>query len=615
MLSNRIAGNDVPAGTPFATRAGRIVAAWLILCGLAFALTGLATIRTLAWPQPTQDQFRLYRIYLEQPFPQNVLQVENQHRPVLPGLLRVAEIHLRDADQSLQIAFGAACAFLTALLLAAIALGAASWPPAARCAGFAAAFIAVFWFGNARMLLHGNELVHAYLLTLSVVAAAYAAWRAGRAAPLRWMAVGSAAAAIATFSFGPGIALFPALVLLAKLQRVAWRAALIPGLACAACLLLYVFVLPGNERVRHVLEFRPWDSIEVATRWIASPWVNAWLGFADPPLNPVHAALVAGGYGGYLVTSANLVQSLSGLTWVVGLPFAFGCAGLSVLAAALWHALRRPPLSLVQACSLTLMLFDAACALIIGVGRLEYLQQRPDQVFADRYLLWPCLFWLGVVLWALASRRGWVRNTAIAFVALLPVVLWRTHELGAGWGATMYRGVQTVAAAVRSDVLDPDVLWVDDPSVLFEDKLRSLQLFRERRLAMFAPPGTDALGTTWTGSLATDAQLAVRMAAPSPARDVRGPLAAVRAWGAVDAGIERIEPHRVLVVLDPRQRIVGYGEFSFDGTDAPRLRWWPRRHQGFDLFIRDYDPVLAYRVAALDFSRRTGLLLGEVPRP
>ena len=615
MLAERIAGNGVVVGARFGTWPGRIVATWLILCGLAFALTGLATIRTIAWPQPTQDQFRLYRAYLEQPFPQNVLQVENQHRPVVPGLLRVAEIHLRDADQSLQIAVGAACAFLTALLLAVIALRSTALPPVARCAGFAAAFVAVFWFGNARMLLHGNELVHAYLLTLSVVAAAWSAWRAARASPLLWMALGSAAATVATFCFGPGIALFPALVLLAKLQRVAWRALLIPVGTCVACLLLYVYALPGNEDVRHTLAFQPWKSLETATRWIASPWINAWLGFAEPALNPVHAGLVARDNGAYLVASANLLQSLSGLGWQFGLALLFGAAGLAVLAAALWHALRRPPLSLVQVCSLTLMLFGAACALIIGIGRLEYLQQRPDQVFADRYLLWPCLFWLGVVLWLLASQRGRVRHAAIAFVVLLPVVLWPTHRLGAGWGASIYRSVQTVAAAVRSDVLDPDVLWVEDPSVRLEDKLRSLQLFRERRLAMFAPTGTDALGTVWSGTLEPDARLAVRFAPPLPARDIRGPLAAARLWGAVDAGIERIDPQSGLVVLDPRQRIVGYGEFSFDGTDASRLRWWPRRQQGFDVFIRDYDPAIAYRVAAVDFARRTGLLLGEVPLP
>jgi hypothetical protein len=299
----------------------------------------------------------------------------------------------------------------------------------------------------------------------------------------------------------------------------------------------------------------------------------------------------------------------------VGLPLAIGTGGLAVLASALWRASRASsPMSLLQACSLALMLFGAACAAIIGLGRLEYLQQRPDQVFADRYLPWPCLFWLGVVLWLLASPNGVIRRGTIVCLAVLPFALWPTHELGAGWGAQVFRTVQATAAAARADVIDPEVFWRDDPSVVFEDKLRSLQLFRERGLAMFAPAGARDLGKAWHGTLAMDDQIVTNLSAPRAAQDVRSPVAAARFEGFFVSGLERIGPEHLLAVLDPAGRIAGYGEPSFDATGSEKLRWKPLRMQGFDAFIRGYDPAVRYRLVALDFASLTGVMLGEVPR-
>lgn len=147
-----------------------------LLFALYYALTALTRIYGFAWPQPTMDQFRLYAWYLELPLPDSILQRENGHRPVIPGLIRVLEIHTLAANQNLQIAFGAFCAAATAGLMAGVAWRERSLTLPMRAAAFALAIIAVFWMANARMLLHGNELVHAYLLTLNVVPGALAVW-------------------------------------------------------------------------------------------------------------------------------------------------------------------------------------------------------------------------------------------------------------------------------------------------------------------------------------------------------------------------------------------------------------------------------------------------------
>lgn len=590
----------------------------LLAGGLSIVLTALATIGTWAWPQPTYDQFRLYPIYLEQPFPDNVLQRENQHRPIVPGLVRVAEIHWFAANQWLQIGFGLACAVLTAGLVAFAGLRASTLPWPVRAAAAAAAGIGVFWLGNARMLMHGNELVHAYLLTLCVVVGAFAVWRARGDAPLRWMGVASAAGCVATFCFGPGIAAFPAFALAAWCARVPRRGWLLPLAACVACLVLYVAVLPDGGGVRNGIALRPFDSVVMAARLLSSPWINAWLGFGEPAYIPLYATLLANDGAGWLPQSADAVQQATGLTWRVGLAVAIGFTGLAVLAAWLLRALvKRDVGSRLELVAATLMLFGAASMLTLALGRLDYLEQQPNQVFADRYLVWPCLFWLGAVLMMLVARGrvGQVtRPLAVAAMLALPWLLWPTHKLGAGWSATVYRANQTMAAAARSDVIDPEVFWREDPSADWASKLRSLELFRERHLAMFATPGADAIGTTWSGSLAPRGEGdGMNLSAPVPAGDVREGRHPYRFFGVIVRGaLPRGD--ELIAVLDAEDRIVGYGEVSFHGTPVPHLRKRLHPKRGFDAFIRGFDPGMRYRVVVLDFVRGEGRLLGEVRR-
>ncbi len=149
-----------------------------LISAAIYLLTSLATIWNFAWPQPAFDQWRLYAIYLTQPFPQNVLQLENGHRPIIPALLRVAEIESLHANQYLQIVLGVGCALIAAGLLAWLVWRERGLPLPLRAAGVMLATVAVLWLGNARMPLHCNELVHAYLLTLSVVLGTLCMWRA-----------------------------------------------------------------------------------------------------------------------------------------------------------------------------------------------------------------------------------------------------------------------------------------------------------------------------------------------------------------------------------------------------------------------------------------------------
>lgn len=588
--------------------------AWFALAGAVYLLTALLLIATTAWPQPTLDQFRLYPLYLELPFPENVLQRENGHRPIIPGLIRVLEIHGFGANQMLQIVFGALCALATALCAAWVALREPSLGRTARWAGAMLAVMAVFWLANARMLLHGNELVHAYLLTLSVVLGALCVW-AARGRPWPWMAWASLCGVVATFCFGPGLALFPALALAAWCVGVPWRAALLPLLVCLVCALLYLFVLPGDGEVRDSLVFSLRDTPLLAARWIASPWVNGWLGYADPPLHHWSLDSLAARNWSILAHSANWAQSISGLEAKGGFAALFGMAGFAVLAATLLRALRdRRALSRLDTLALVLMLFGAATALLIALARHDYFQAYPGQIFADRYLVWPCLFWLGVVFallgWA-EPRRG-LRAALLVAVAALPVLAWPTHAMWVGWGVTVYRNNQASGVAVRSDVFDAQVLVREDSSVTLQEKLRSLALFRERGLAMFATPGADWLGQPLPVVPQTDAEIRITPRSRRAVEDLReGERHGGRIEGVVREGMDRIPRDSVLVVLDGEGRVAGFAGFTFHPVGG--LRRLVTRKRGFDAYVRDYDAAAEYRLVAVRPDASSAVLLGRLP--
>lgn len=588
--------------------------AWFVLAGAFYLFTALAMIAAFAWPQPMLDQFRLYSIYLELPFPENVLQRENGHRPIIPGLIRVLEIHWLGANQMLQVVLGALCALATALCAAWVSLREERLARPLRLAGAMLALIAVFWLGNARMLLHGNELVHAYLLILSVVLGALCVW-AARGRPWLWMACASVCGVVATFCFGPGLALFPALALAAWCVGVGWRAVLLPLLVCALCAALYLFVLPGDDEVRDVLVFSLRDTPLLAARWIASPWITAWLGYADPPVNAMAAELMAARNHGILVGTANGVQALSGLSAKRGLAALIGLAGHAVLAATLLRAFRdRHALSRMDALALVLMLFGAATALLIALARHDYFQTHPDQVFADRYLIWPCLFWLGVAFSLLGrvSGRPRLRAALLAVLVLLPVAMYPTHALWAGWGEAVYRNSAASGAAVRSDVFDGQALMREDSSVTLAEKLHSLRLFREQGLAMFAAPGADWLGQVLPIVPEADTRIRIALRSRREVADLRGDdYHGGRIEGTVPGGMEHISRGSVLVVLDGNDRVVGFAEFTFHRIGG--MKQWLQRKSGFDAYVREYDPEAMYRLVAVKPDASAALLLGQLP--
>ncbi len=603
-------------------RAVRLIATRLLVLAFVlwagyYLLTALSAIVNFAWRQPMFDQWRMYAIFLDLPFPQNVLQLENGHRPIIPNLIRVAEIRWFGANQLLQTSIGTLCALLTAGIVAASLVSHRELPLLTRAAGIMLAVIGVFWLANARMLLHGHEALHAYLVTLMVACAGLCTWKASLGRPLHWLAIASGACVVATFSFGPGVASFPAIMLLGVLLRLRWRYLLVPSVVLALCLVLYLLVLPGGQTVRRGLDFRPFASLVTTAQWLASPWVNAWLGWADPPLqSDLQASLRASTSGRFLIASAHVVTLHSDMVrqWLAA---GLGLLGIATFLArvALFHR-RHAALSQTQALAIALCLFALATAAMMGIARLDYFVIYPGQIYADRYLLWPCLFWLGLSLLLLIDvsrmQHRSVTVCGILFLLLLPMAMLPTHQAWGRWGMVVYERSQESAAAARSDVFDAEV-FPDGADASRSTVTHTLALLKKDHLAMFAGSGWKLLGTQVAGSLVQDSNLVADASLQGVFVDPLSELPVARIEGVVLEGMARIQPGDELAIVDVNNRIVGFAEFSFIAQEVPALRT-PRK-RGFDGYVDDYHAGQSYRVVLLLQGRQDAVTLAEIASP
>ena len=581
-----------------------------------FAVTTVCAIVNFAWRYPMFDQWRSYGTFIGLPFPENILQPDNGHRPIVPNFFRVIEMQWLAANQWLQISIGTTCIYLTCAAIAFCAWRERMFSLAFRAGGVLLAVLGVLWMGNVRMLLHGNESLHAYLITLSVVTACIATWQAHQSGKLRWLVIACIACTVATFCFGPGIASFAAVFLLGILLRVPWRWLLVPAGVAAACLIVYLFALPGTEGVRSVLDLQLLTSARITAQWLSAPWVNGWLGLANPTaswlgVNPVSR------YERAIALTANAASTIGGGDWrrlsvILG---ALGIVGFSVRTILTFF--RRTPPTRLETVALGVGAFAIASAIVIGIARLGYLLQIPDQVYADRYLLWPCLFWSSLSLLLLVdiarSQSRVARVVAIAFMLVLPAILFMTQRSQTNWGAAVYQVSERNAAALRSGVFDT-VHFPGNGIPDLAGDLKTLDLLREHHLAMFADPLWERVGMKSNAVIEISSDLSVQINSLDRLDDGRNGKPAAHFIGVVGAGIHLLQTDGALAVLDENDTIAGLAEFSFVAFNADALKLTLPRKRGFDGYIRDYNPDHRYRLVwLLRDAQHALLLVGFLP--
>ena len=587
-----------------------------LACALFYFASSLLAIVNFAWRQPMFDQWRMYQPLLTLPFPNNVIELENGHRPIIPNLVRLAEVRWFGANQMLQTVVGITCAITSLLVLMVVLWRDRALRFSTHAAGTLICVLGIFWLANSRMLMHGNEALQAQLVLLAVIGAALCVYRSRPSGSSGWLITASLCCAVATFCFGSGVASFPAVIALGVLLRIPLRRLGIPAIALVICLFIYLYALPGDDGVRQMLVLRPWESTKTAMTWLSSPWATAWLGLADPPLYPDIAESFAHNLlGATLEKSANAVVSITHVSWRT-LSMFIGFAGVALFVFRVFRMLiRREEISLLQSLAIMLALFASATAAVIGVGRIDMFIENPGQVFADRYLMWPCLFWCGLALLLLIDiRKSQSRSLAIAgalFLLATPVVVLLMQIHDAGWSAVVYQNAQRSAAASRSGVIDLDVVNGN------ADDLNQFQqteaLFRERDLAMFADPAWHSLGTRWAGSLDVDNDVVVTTHWIEPFENGNPTIRAKHFEGVVSKGIGHLRSHGQLALLDDDSRIAGFAEFSNLGRGTRALIFGVPRKRGFDGYVTLEKTPVHYRLAWLDIGTQRGILLASLP--
>ena len=594
----------------------RRILAWVIGIAVIWASvfylwTSLVAIANFAFRYPAFDQFRIYPGDLGLPFPQSAIQLENGHRPVLPTLVRLAEARWFHADQLLQVAAGTLSALMVLALVALTLLRERAMPMSRRLAATFLAVLALFWLGNARMLMHGAESMHVYFTMLGTTLAVLSVDNARRSHPILWLSFAGLSCAAATFSFGTGMASFGAAIAAALIVRLPLRRTVLLGSILAIVVLFYVVLLPGNTGVHNSLLFDPAQNVAALLRWLSAPWMNAWLGLADPPLIPwLQQSAGQSLTGKTLNWSARALATVWGGNWMANESLAVGAIGAIGYGVVLVHAWRNgPQLSRARLLAFGLATFAVGAAAIVCIARLQSFQVSPNQVFADRYLPWSCLFWLGLALYVWAgdsAARPW-RSLLPGIAALVLALMFLPSQRSlAGWSATVSRMLDKSAVAAQLGIWDP-TLFPDGADASQVDVRATLDLMKARGLSMYAEPGYALL------------QRGSRVSTP-----MRTALAGATAR--VDRTFENTWTHRnvaafegsvprsevlpadiVLEVVDQTGAVRGLAAFSFiDESSAPMRYDLPRKY-GFDGYVLDPVNGESLRILIVDAAKNTVL--------
>jgi hypothetical protein len=469
----------------------------LALAAVALAW-GVYAVTLYGWRDLYADQWRSYGQLLSLPFPDNVLFLDNGHRPVVTNLLRVAEITWLRGNLWLQWAVGLSFAIATVLVGWRIVLRDRAIGGLSQAACAVTLALAVFWLANGRMLMHPNESVAAYLITLlAAVAAAVGARLAdGARGTGREITVASVCCFVAPFSFGAGIALFVALALALIIARARWAHVVVLFVALVLTLAVY-FALPGGQGVSGVLQLRPLANARIAAQWLSSPIMYLLLPFLDGSQT---GALPFEFFRRVAAWTSSGYTALFGRVWKsVGPQAVIGGAGIAALflhSIASWRQRATTPTRFI---GFVFAWFGLGVAGVVSLSRLGYFEVHPGQVYANRYLPWPCLFWAGLVLIALGRPRIDATNTretahpwAVAAVTFFAVAALAGNRNWMEWSRFTQALARHQASAVLADVYSASLYQGE---TVPQEVKEGLPLVRDARIAMFAHPAAGRLGT------------------------------------------------------------------------------------------------------------------------
>ncbi len=594
-------------------------------------LIALDCVAIFGWQVPFSDQFRTYPILLDNTFPANILQPENGHRAVLPNLLKLSDLAVSGGRQTLLIDVGLAFMLCCAAVIGFAAVKSKELPPSLRFSVFCLGLVALFWLGNARMMAHGNEAVQIYLVMLSLLVGAVALHHAhssqapnnGSLAILLALGCG----VVASLAFGSGPAVFVALIVCGVLLRLPLKSQFFLGVGSVLLVSCYALILPSPKGVTAVLTFKPAENLTTSLTWLASVWVNGWIGLPQLDATSFGGAFAAQNPNSVLMASASLLapagaQALNAQRFCALWIGASGLLLLLALSALTWWRQRTENASYLLTVCLASSWFCFGVSLLVGLARLDYFTTYPMQIFAERYTLWSSMFWFGLLGALMISLAPATRQTSLApatrqtslapatrqtslapatrqtsgvlatpptnsawrnahlivcvtLVTSIALSAWPTHRLWVGWTQAVDEATRVYDVATRQNLVFPGLYAAMEVDAAQGSAEKTIALFRARKMLPFLPFA--ALHTI------------------PPAQEQNPDLLFLRVTSANDnwssAQFRRIQgsylgADRVMkfAVIDRFQDVRGFGDFTHGGSMIPL-----RRRTGFAAFVRAHE--------------------------
>jgi hypothetical protein len=164
--------------------------------------------------------------------------------------------------------------------------------------------------------------------------------------------------------------------------------------------------------------------------------------------------------------------------------FAVTLAGVSIVGR--WR--RGETFTGIEVIAVAFFIFGLMANALISANRTAYFFEHPGQLFADRYLFWSCVTWLGLLLYGLSRATGF--NRKIQFACAMVMVIFSLSSVPIairlkGWSSEVYRLNEVAAVAMRLNIKD-DALMLAVSDAGLETTYRAIDAMRDRRVSVFA---------------------------------------------------------------------------------------------------------------------------------
>jgi hypothetical protein len=433
-----------------------------------------------SWPVTHIDLWFIYERFLTLPWTKMAFSRWNQHPAIFPFFLWLIDIDLFQGKQAALVWIGLLLMIGTVALLLVPVWRDKTVGFNERMIGTLVIVLGNFWMGRALITTSGVfNSVH-YLTTLPVALAFLWLVKMGPDSAHFWRAaiIVLLSALVATFSYGTGVAVWPALLLLAWASRLSARSIvlLLTG-AIIATIGVALLPSPQDNTEPSFMTQSPLGSVFNLLGWLCR--------LTGSPI----AYAIAGWYPQSALHEITKYSAISLWAGVAGLL-------LTLLTATPTLLRRRAATGGCRFTGLALMSFNLFVLILIIFGRRQVFREYAIALGTPRYMFWSTLFWSGLLLTIIDHSQKWryFRWPILWLILTIPVFLFPLHYrfalhyryircLSDEAATSLINGVQdSKQVAILSHPYPPELIYSVAP------------LLRKHRLDMFAEGLQDWIG-------------------------------------------------------------------------------------------------------------------------